>query len=82
MRVWCLAVCLLVAGCEETFEDPPKLDLYKPPYDFGPGRGPPGAELGVALDAGMPDMPEAMPDLTPEPDLTPAPDLTMMPDQG
>jgi hypothetical protein len=78
MRAWAISVFLLAAGCDESFEDPPKQDLYKPPYDFATGREPP--------DQGVGDLSLELPDLRvvlPKPDLTlpPPPDLTTEPDQ-
>jgi len=78
---WAILVFLLAAGCEETFEDPPKLDLYKDPYDFATGREP--RDQGVGDLGDQPDLRMTNhPDLLSTPDLLTLPDLKTEPDQN
>jgi len=73
MRLLALLICALALGaCDDTFEAPPRPDLYKDPYDFAI-KPPPTDDLGVVdlLGADLtkttkPDLAEgdlSMPDL-------------------
>ena len=55
---WAL-FALLLAGCGDSFEEPPPVDLSKNPYDFGiPTDG--GADAREHEDFGMDDLAEPL----------------------